>query len=87
MDSLEAFLVGRASVDPLRVAPPRLVAFQVALPDLPDSTPTGLHHHFRSVADLAFRLLRRVFAVHRRYGNIQPVSHRLRLNGLGLGAD
>ena len=87
MDSLEAFLAGRASINPPWPKPRRLVAFQVALPDLPDSTPTGLHHHFRSVADLAFRLLRRVFAVHRRYGNIQPVSHRLRLNGLGLGAD
>ncbi len=87
MDSPGVFLAGMASADPRWPKPPRRVAFQVALPDLPDSTPTGLHHHFRSVADLAFRLLRRVFAVHRRYGNIQPVSHRLRLNGLGLGAD
>ena len=87
MDSLEAFLVGRASVNPLRVALPRLVAFQVALPDLPGNTPTGLNHHFQSVADLTFRLLHRVFVAHRRYGNIQPVSHRLRLNGLDLGAD
>ena len=87
MDSLEAFLVGRASVDPLRVALPRLVAFQVALPDLPGNTPTGLHHHIQSVANLTFRELHRVFVAHRRYGNIQPVSHRLRLNGLDLGAD
>ena len=87
MDSLEAFLVGRASVNPLRVALPRLVAFQVALPDLPDSTPTGLNHNFQSVADLAFRVLHRVFVAHRRCRNIQPASHRLRLNGLDLGAD
>ena len=87
MDSLEAFLVGRVSVNPLRPKPPRRVAFQVALPDLPGNTPTGLHHHFQSVANLTFRELHRVFVAHRRYGNIQPVSHRLRLNGLDLGAD
>ena len=87
MDSLEAFLAGRASINPPWPKPRRLVAFQVALPDLPGNTPTGLNHHFQSVADLTFRLLHRVFVAHRRYGNIQPVSHRLRLNGLDLGAD
>ena len=87
MDSLEAFLVGRVSINPLRPKPPRRIAFQVALPDLPGNAPTDLHHHFQSVANLTFRELHRVFVAHRRYGNIQPVSHRLRLNGLDLGAD
>ena len=87
MDSPGAFLVGMVSTDPLRPKPPRPVSFQVALPDLPGRTPTALDWHFRSPAGLTFRVLHRVFAVHRRYGNIQPVSHRLRLHGLGLGAD
>ena len=87
MDSLEAFLVGVAWADPVRVSPLRPVAFQVALPDLPGSTPTDLDRHFQSAAGLAFRVLHCVFAAHRRFGNIQPDSHRLRLNGLDLGAD
>ena len=87
MDSLEAFLVGRVSINPHRPKPPRRIAFQVALPDLPGNTPTGLHRHFQSTADLTFRVLHRVFVAHRRCRNIQPASHRLRLNGLDLGAD
>ena len=87
MDSLEAFLAGRASINPPWPKPRRLVAFQVALPDLPGNTPTGLNRHFQSTADLAFRVLHRVFVAHRRCRNIQPASHRLRLNGLDLGAD
>ena len=87
MDSLEAFLAGRASINPPWPKPRRLVAFQVALPDLPGNTPTGLHRHVQRTAGLTFRLLHRVFAASRRYRNIEPVSHRLRLNGLDLGAD
>ena len=87
MDSLEAFLAGRASINPPWPKPRRLVAFQVALPDLPGNTPTGLNRHFQSTADLAFRVLHRVFVAHRRCRNIQPASHRLRLIGLDLGAD
>ena len=87
MGSLEAFLVGRVSTNPLRPKPPRLIAFQVALPDLPDNTPTGLNRHFQSTADLTFRVLHRVLIANRRCRNIKPASHRLRLNGLDLGAD
>ena len=87
MGSLEAFLVGRVSTNPLRPKPPRLITFQVALPDLPDNTPTGLNRHFHSTADLTFRVLHRVLIANRRCRNIKPASHRLRLIGLDLGAD
>ena len=87
MGSLEAFLVGRVSTNPLRPKPPRLITFQVALPDLPGNTPTGLNRHFQSTADLTFRVLHRVLIANRRCRNIKPASHRLRLNGLDLGAD
>ena len=87
MDSPGAFLVGMASADPRWPKPQRPVSFQVAPPDLPGGTPTALDRHFQSPARVAFRVLHRVFAVHWRCGNIQPASHRLRLHGLGLGAD
>ena len=66
----------------LRVPSPfRVVSRWICLPE----PPTGLDHRFQLVADLTFCVTPSLITLDRRYRNIEPVSHQLRLSASPKG--